>query len=604
VKGLKNQSDTILSCALIGMLLLLIFPLNAFFLDAFLAINLLLSLITLFLTLSMTSAGEFSTFPSLLLFLTLFRLGLNIASTRLILSKGQGGSIITTFGEFVTAGNLLIGFVLFALLTIINFIVITKGAGRIAEVAARFTLEALPGKQMALDAELQGGALNALEAREERAKIAAESEFYGAMDGASKFVRGDAIAGIIITLVNLLGGLAIALTSQKSPSLYLNLAIGDGLVTQIPALMVSLSGALIVSRARSGSLAQAMLHELFGRKKVLLLAGIALLVFSLVPGMPKMVLLTLLLPLFLYSLSKKREPKEPEPREENLLPPAIEVILGIKSLHLADHLLREVAPLREKMAKHLGINLPSIHIRDDLTLPPEVTLIKIKGVTAFSMEVKNVDDLICILHEKIIDSAHELISRQDVALMVEWVKKSDPVLVDELLPGKITLGELLKVLQNLLREGFPIRDFATILETIAAHMPKEGSFDPHIITELLRQKLIKQMLEGFVGREKGIGAITLDPKVELMLGASMKKTPYGTHLALRPATLEKMEKELEILLEKAKEDHLKMVVLTGTAIRGSLGRLLEKHQTKVLSYEEVDSVEVKFLGSITNEVLI
>lgn len=599
-----HRSDTILSFALIGMILLLIFPLNGFFLDAFLVINLLLSVITLFLTLSMTQAHEFTTFPSLLLFLTLFRLGLNIASTRLILSKGEGGKIIATFGEFVTAGHLLIGFVLFALLTLINFIVITKGAGRIAEVAARFTLEALPGKQMGIDADLNGGALSSHDAKEERAKVAAESEFYGAMDGASKFVRGDAIAGIIITLVNLVGGLIVSMTSERSLQLYLTLAIGDGLITQIPALMVSLSGALIVSRARTGSLAHSMLRELFGQKKILLLASCALLILSFVPGMPKLIIFLVVLPLIFYSLSNQQESKEQESREENILPSSIEVILGMKSLHLAESLLQQVPALREKMAKHLGLNIPSIHIRDDLTLLPEITLIKIKGVTVFSKEAKTVEFLIEVLHQKIVESAHELLSRQDVALLVEWAKKSDPILVEELFPNKITLGETLKVLQNLLREGFPIRDFVAILETIASHMPKEGGLDVYHITEILRRKLIKQMLEAFIGHKKVVHAITLDPKVELMLGASMKKTPYGMHLALRPATLEKMEKELETLMERAKENDLKMVVLTGSLIRGSLSRLLEKHQTKVLSYEEVDTVEVKLLGSITNEVLI
>lgn len=604
-----KQSEILLSGALICMLFLLIFPLTPFVLDLMLALNLMLSVMILFIAISVSETLEFSTFPSLLLILTLFRLGLNIASTRLILSKGEAGAIISTFGNFVTSGSTLIGFVLFALLTVINFIVITKGAGRIAEVAARFTLESLTGKQSAIDAELTAGLLTADQAKERHQKTQASAEFYGAMDGASKFVRGDAIASILIAVVNIVGGLIVGMTArhltlEKCFSSYLQLTIGDGLVTQIPALIISLSGALMVTRASQGRLAEQLLHQLFRQKKVIILGATVLLLLSLLPGMPGKVLIPLSGIFFLLSIAGKK--KEAVIKKEEVNVATIEILLGMKLLASAESLLQQIGPLREKLTMRLGLTLPSIHLKDNLQLPERSFQIKIKGICVHEGH-GDLAQVVEQIERSIIEGAHELLNRQDVVLMLEKAKLKDLAVVDELIGKKLQLGDLLKILQNLLREKFIICDLVTILETIADHLPANAPVDLDLLTEFVRQKLARGIFQEMLGEKKELFAITLDPKVEQMLSACIKRSPYGATLLMRPTTTDKIEKELEFFMEKAKRQQLKAVVLTTAQIRRPLSQMFEKKGFKpeIFSYEELDSsVEVKQLGTISNEVLI
>ncbi len=603
-----GKYEIILSFAFVAMLLLLLFPLSPMLLDLGLIVNLVFALMALFLIISIHSPLEFSSFPSLLLILTLFRLGLNIASTRLILTEGIGGQVIATFGNFVTSGSVWIGFLLFALLSVINFIVITKGAGRIAEVAARFTLEALPGKQMSIDSALSAGIMNGSQAKEEKTKLKSEMEFFGAMDGASKFVRGDAIASLVIIALNIVGGIIIGMTShdmgmRECLTTYTKLTIGDGLVTQIPALMMSLGGALMVSRASEGSLAESLLTQLFQQKRVLQLAGGAIFCLSFIPGMP-IALMIVVATAFIFSSFLFKEKAE-ETKTESLSPPVLEVLLGYKMLSKAEQILAKVPCVREEITEELGLSIPSIHIRDHLSLPSHSYVIKVKGSTVYSGEGDDAQEIIAKLKEKIAAHAHELIHRQDIALMIERAKKTDGAVVQELIPDRLQLGDLLKVCQNLLREGFAIKDFVTILETIADHLPKGESVDCDLLTEFVRQKLFRGHLEEFLDEKRNIHAITLERQVEQMLMASIKKTPFGASLVLKSSTIEKIGTQVADLLKSAEEKGLRPIVLTNVTLRKSLKQLLERQKAQVISYEEASlATSIKAFGSISNEVLI
>lgn len=608
----EGTSQLALALSLCGMLLLLLIPLSPWMLDLMLAFNLLLSLFVVFLALSITSTLEFSTFPSVLLFLTLFRLALNIASTRMILSEGKAGKIIATFGDVVTGGSPFIGLILFSLITVINFIVITKGAGRIAEVSARFTLEALPGKQAAIESELNSGSLNGEEAKAARGRLGAETEFYGAMDGASKFVRGDAIASVVITLVNGLGGLFVGLFSGKMSfaecvKTYTNLTIGDGLVTQLPALLISLGGALMVTRASQGSLAPKMLGQLFGKPAVMLLGGVALFLFALLPQMPHLLLMCLAAPWIIFSWKRmKKASVATESQPEKLSPPTIELLLGMRKLHLAEQLLGKVAEVRETIHEKWGVRIPAIHIRDELTLPSESFRIKIGGVAVWTGE-GDLEEILSTLERCVIGQAHTFLTRQEVLLFVERAKEKDAAVCDELIPKKMSLGELLKILQNLVKEGFSLADPVAILETIADHLGTGERPDCDLLSEQVRKRFCGKRVSDHLGEEEALWAITLDPKVEQMISASVKREHSGSSVQMRPMTLEKIEKELHPLMKKASTQQLKMVLLTSPSCRRLVSALFEHHRSTlpVFSYAEIDkSMTVNMLGSVSSEVLI
>ena len=619
---IRGHTDAVLAVSVIGLILLLIIPLPPFLLDILLSFSIVMSVMTLLLTLYIENALEFNAFPSLLLFLTLFRLGLNIASTRMILTEAEGGDIIRTFGSFVTQGNTIVGLILFLLLTIINFVVVTKGAGRIAEVSARFTLEALPGKQMAIEADLSSGSISQKEAKKERGRVNAEAEFYGAMDGASKFVRGDAIVGLIITAVNIVGGLLIGvmvrgLSVEQCWTTFTRLTVGDGLVSQIPALLISVGAGIIVTRASSGSVGQTIPKQIFNNPKVLKISAIVLALLSLVPGMPTIIMLSIASVLYVYAvvLTKERNrEKTPQVREENeesvekaLLIHPVEIQLGVQLLTLAEELQEKTAEIRRSVAAKLGVITPSIYICDNLTIRPKNYVIKIKGITTATGKGTDLPALVAHLTQVIENKAHLLLNRQDVASMIESAKKVDSAVVDELIPHKLNLGHILKVLQNLLKERLPIRDFVSILEALADHATQGKSPDPDLLTEKVRQRLSHAISEHLFQDQKKIYAITLDPKVEQMVQAAVQKGEYGTTVALRPKTSEKIIREILRLIAKAGGRGVSPIILTRATTRQHLRQLLERQipELPVLSFNEVVSdIEVHSIGTISSDVLI
>lgn len=605
-----GHPDAILAFVVVGLIILLIIPLPAFLLDALLCLSIVFSVMALLLTLYVENALEFSSFPSLLLFLTLFRLGLNIASTRMILTRGEGGDIIRTFGDFVIKGNIAVGLILFALLTIINFIVVTKGAGRIAEVAARFTLEALPGKQLAIDGELSAGLITQDEAKKTREKISQEADFYGAMDGASKFVRGDAIAGIVITCVNIIGGLVIGLfmkemSWQRCVTTFTRLTVGDGLVSQIPALFVSVAAGIMVTRVSSGSLSKTLTKQVFHHPKVLLIAGITVLALSFLPGMPFLVMLPIssIFGIFSYVQFKGKEKTEPQKQEGSsstlsLFVHPIEVELGYQVVIFADPLLQRLTDIRKKVASHLGVRVPQVQITDRMELAPTAWRIRVRGVTVSTGRDAELSSLIKTLTDVIEEHAHALLTRQDVAQMLKEVKSLDSAVVDELIGKKLTAGQVLKILQNLLRERIPIRDFVTILEILADNAKGEAS-DLEELTELVRVGLSRGISEEFFGKSRLAHVITIDPKVEQILDVSKGK--------VRPATVDKLARTLLELSQQASSKGLRPVVVTEVATRSKLKKLIEKQlpDLPVLSYKEVaEDIELYQIGTVTNEVLI
>ncbi len=607
-RQLSHHTDAVLGLGCVGLVLLLILPLPPLFLDIFLCISIVFSVMALLLTLYVENALEFNAFPSVLLFLTLFRLGLNIASTRMILTDAEAGDIIDTFGSFVIRDNIFVGLILFALLTIINFFVVTKGAGRIAEVAARFTLEALPGKQLSIDSELSAGLISQVQAKEERKNLTLEADFYGAMDGASKFVKGDAVAGLIITIVNLIGGLimGVAIKGLDFKNCWVTisrLTIGDGLVAQIPALLVSVGSAMMITRASSGALGKTIPKQFLHQPKVLTLTALLMLMISFIPGMPLFVTIPLSLVLFAAGFFKgKKKLKETIQTQErpecSFLVPSVEVQLGFQAVIYAEPLHDKVKEIREKILHHLGINIPSVHISDHSELSPTGWAIRIRGVRVISGRDNELNFIADRMREAIENNAHELINRQDVARMLQSAKTYDSAVVDELYPKKLALGQILKVLQSLLRESVPIRDFVTILEILADHASGEKSNIEELV-EHVRQGLSGKISEEFFGKTRRAHVITIDPKVEQTLTASKG--------VLRPKVVDQIAQKLLGLSEKGKKKGVTPVVLTTAATRGQLKKLIEKQlpDLPVLSYKEVaHDVELSSLGEVSNEVLI
>ncbi len=561
-------------------------------------------------------ALQFSIFPSLLLITTLFRLALNVSSTRLILLQGYAGEIIRAFGNFVVGGNYVVGFVVFLILVVIQFIVITKGAERVAEVAARFTLDAMPGKQMSIDADLNAGLIDEKEARRRRAEIEREADFYGAMDGASKFVKGDAIAGLVITAINIIGGFAVGV-GQRGMGLgealqhYTLLTVGDGLVTQIPALLIATATGIIITRAASeANMGRDVSHQLLSEPRVLAIAAGVLVLFAVVPGLPTVpfLVLSLLFGLLGYASSRRHqerqvqemekeaqreaeEAKKPERVSALLKLDAIELEIGYSLIPLVDanqggDLLDRITMIRRQIAIELGLVVPPIRIRDNMQLGPNAYVIKIKGIEvgrgelmpghylamesgpvskrvsgietrepAFGLpalwipeEAKEEAELagytvvdspsIIATHltEIIRSNAAELLGRQDVKKLLDELKEDHAALVDEVVPELLTVGEVQRVLQNLLREGVPIRDLVTILETLGdfAWATKDQIF----LTEKVREALARQISKQYTNDQGYIPVITLDPAWEQEIADALQHTDRGLTIALAPERVE------------------------------------------------------------------
>lgn len=676
---LLRQRDLIVVTGIVAVLIVMIIPIPTWTMDILLSLNLCVALIILLVSMYNKEALEFSVFPSLLLTVTLFRLSLNVATTRLILSTAYAGKVIEVFGTFVTGNNAVVGFVIFIIIIVIQFVVITKGAGRIAEVAARFTLDAMPGKQMAIDADLNAGLINEQQARERRTKISLEADFYGAMDGASKFVRGDAVAGIIITVINIIGGFIIGVIQQRmtlleSLQVYTTLTIGDGLVSQIPALMISTGAGILVSRAASAhNLGTEITGQLFTNPRVLSVAGGVMLIFALIPGLPKIPFIilgvsTLGASYMMYRRDKDiqqvqkqistEKPKTEEERIEDYLHiDPMELEIGYGLIPLVDvkqggDLLDRISQIRRQLATEIGIIIPPVRIRDNIQLKPNQYVVKIRTVPAGGAELMSgsylamnpgtasgkirgietiepafglpalwitesqkenaemagytVVELPAVLATHLTEIikryAHEIITRQDVQELINNVKENNQTVIEELIPNKLSVGEVHKVLENLLREKVSIRDLPLILETLSDIAGKNKNSD--ILTEYVRNALASQICEMYKDHTNTIAVITLDPNLEAKLEGSMQEYDTGVRLALSPAEAGRIIEAVGRQTIRVKELGELPIVLCSPTIRGQLKRLTEGNYQDlvVLSYNEiVPGIEIKSLGMVTLE---
>jgi len=681
LRGVDNMKfgDIIVAIAIVFIVIMIIIPLPSGLLDILLTFNITLSLVILLVSIYTTEPLQISTFPSLLLLTTLFRLSLNISTTRLILKDADAGQVIRAFGDFVVGGNVVVGFIIFLIIIVIQFIVITKGAERVAEVSARFTLDAMPGKQMAIDADLNAGLISDIEAKERRVAIQKEADFYGSMDGASKFVKGDAIAGIIIALINISAGLIIGIVQKKMSfnsalSTYTLLTVGDGLVSQIPALLISTSAGIVVTRAASESnLGVEVVKQIFSQPKVLFIAAGVLVVLGIVPALPQVPLFSIaLLLLFLGNNlhkaareSKTAQYEEIEPGQINelrkpenvmnlLQVDPIEIEFGYGIIPLADvnqggDLLDRVVMIRRQLALDLGMVVPVIRLRDNIQLASNQYRIKIRGVEVADGELKmdgflamdpgtasgTIDGIDTVepafglparwvreeerekaeimgytvvdpptvisthLTEIIKKYAHELLGRQEVKKLLDNVKESHPVLVEELIPKQMTIGEVQKVLVNLIKEGVPIRDLITILETLADYAP--ANRDTDVLTEYVRQNLSRSICRKFIPDKKA-KVITLDQKLEEKIMNSIQQSEHGAYLSMDPGTTQKIISTLSKEIEKLTQSGELPIVIASPIVRLYFKRLTELFLSDlvVLSYNELQpSIEIQSVGMVS-----
>ncbi len=677
---LAQRSDVMAAFGLVSILMLMIIPIPPIMLDLFLSLNITVALVILVISLYTIKAVEFSIFPSVLLVTTLFRLSLNVASTRLILLNGdQGpsaaGAVIMSFGQFVVGGNYVIGIVIFCILVLINFMVITKGAGRVAEVAARFTLDGMPGKQMAIDADLNAGLINENEARARRAEISAEAAFHGAMDGASKFVKGDAIAAIIITFINIGAGFVIGVLQKGMPMAeaahtYTILTVGDGLVSQIPALIISTSAGLLVTRA-AGELdfGSDLKNQISKNSIALLVVAVIVLILALIPGLPffPFLVLSVSLAFLSYFIDRKqkseaektveRPAEAPARAEENyeqmLNVDLIELEVGYGLIPFVDsaqdgELLTRIQSIRKQFALNNGFIVPPVHIKDNLQLNPNQYTLSLKGIKIAEAEILpghfmamdpglvtetikgvpttepafglpaiwisedkkerariagyTVVDCTTVIathiSEMIRRHAHELIGRQEVQGLLDNLAKSYPKLVEELVPTILSLGTIMRVLQNLLKEGVSIRDLRTILETMADWAP--ATQDPQILTEYVRHAL-SRTISSQLTVDGGISVITLAKPVEDAILNSVQHREQGSYLAIDPKTA-------QIILDSLGEaiglfeGGRRPTLLAAPQIRPHVRSLTERYfpNLVVISHNEIaPNLKIKSLGTVT-----
>ncbi|WP_211258924.1 flagellar biosynthesis protein FlhA [Spirillospora albida] len=657
------------------IIIMMVVPLPTVLLDLLIAANITIALVVLLVAMNVKRPLEFSSFPGLLLILTLFRLALNISATRLVLLNGDAGKVIEAFGHFVVGGSLIVGLVIFAILVIIQFVVITKGAERVAEVGARFTLDALPGKQMAIDADLNAGLINEAEARQRRADVTAEADFYGAMDGGSKFVKGDAIAAIIITIINLVGGFAVGVMQHKmapgeAMHTYSLLSIGDGLVSQIPALLLSVATGLIVTRSSGdGDMSSTVTRQLGQQKRALQVGGGAALALVLIPGLPKLPFMIIGGIALLIAQRVKEEPAEAAQDEAMELdapsPDSPEALLGeirVDPLELAlspdlvdlvdaagGDLLERVRALRRKIAMEIGVIMPPVHTRDDLDLPLSTYVIRINGVEVargqappgtvlaigddlgglpgragqepvFGLPgkwvpaelrhqaeltgatvVDRASVIITHLAEVVRAGAARLLGREDVRALTESVRRSHPVVVEELTPSLLSLGQVQLVLQSLLDEGVSVRDLVRIFESLS--LAAKASTDPESLTEAARAALGPAIAAQYAvgGR---LPVLTLDPRLEQGLLESLRPTEQGLQLLLDGARAELLLGRVALLAEAAEQQGVTAVLVCSPQLRMPLRRLLKMTTPRLplLSYTEIAECqsEVETVGVVTD----
>ena len=673
----------------IFIVIAIIIPLPSWLLDFLILLNISLSLIILVMTMFIREALEFSVFPTVLLLTTVLRLSLNVSTTRGILSSGYAGSVIAAFGQFVMGGDAIVGFLIFIIIVLVNFIVITKGSERVSEVAARFTLDAMPGKQMAIDADLNAGIINEEEAKRRRNNIQREADFYGSMDGATKFVKGDAIMSIVTTLVNLIGGVIIGMVRGGGDfnsilNTYSLATVGDGLCSQIPALLISVATGMIVTRAASeDSLVNDIKSQFTAQPFVLMIAGIVMIVMMVIPGFPTVVCLILgvllILAAFLLNRNKKKmaelelaQRQKAEEKEMEKLPAdndyyrdidnvfkllnvePIEMEFGYSLLRLVDeksggNFIERVVIFRKQFALDMGMVIPSVRMTDNPEINPNMYIIKIKGeevargeilvdhylaldsgdVTqqidgidtvepAFGLPAKWISEdkkimadvagytlidpvSVMITHwsEIMKRYAHELLSRQDVNTMLDNVKKTNPIVVDDTIPKVISVGYLQKILANLLREGIPIRDLETILETIGDHA--NVLKDTDIITEYVRQSLKRTITHRFA-EANSLRVITLDTQIEDIIVSSVKKSDQGSYLAMAPDLIQRIVAASNQEIDKIKDVIPTVIILTSPVVRIYYKKLTEQFipNITVLSYSEIDSTaQIQAIGNIS-----
>lgn len=678
---IQKYSDVLIAVAIVIIVVMMIIPLPTLLLDLLICLNITIALLVVMSVLYNKEALDLSIFPSLLLVTTLFRLALNISSTRLILLDGYAGEVITAFGNFVVGGNPVVGFIVFIILVGINFIVITKGSERVAEVSARFTLDAMPGKQMAIDADLNQGAITDAQAKVRREKIQHEADFFGAMDGASKFVKGDAIAAIVIMLINISGGFVIGMLQRNLSALqalqqYTLLTVGEGLVSQIPALLISTATGLIVTRAGAeGNLGADMVSQLFRNDRIFFILSGVLAFFAIVPGLPGIPFSVLAVLCFFIGRAlkqstaataaqeakteksvqqqQKKKATSPENIVSLLQVDPMELEIGYSLIPLVDtgqggDLLDRIVMIRRQCALELGLVVPTIRIRDNIQIKPNAYIIKLKGVEiakgelmldhylamnsgtvfeevpgiettepAFGLPalwipesereqaelngytvVDAVSVLATHLTEVIKSHAAEILGRQEAQNLVDNLKKTNKTLVEEVVPDLLTVGEVQKVLQNLLAERISIRDMETIFEVLSDYA--RATKDTEILTEYVRHAMARQITQANVQNGQ-LPCVTLDPALENRIAGGVQRTDRGSYVSLDPDSMKKLIDSLNNELQKLTNMGYQPIVLTSPAVRLYFRKLVERSVPGiiVLSQAEIEqSVEIQILGVV------
>ncbi|MCX7879572.1 MAG: flagellar biosynthesis protein FlhA [Ignavibacteria bacterium] len=681
---LLHNKDILLALGILLIIGLLVIPIPPLLIDLLLAMNLSLAVLILLVSLYLRNPLEFSAFPTVLLVTTMFRLGLNVATTRLILTEAYAGEIILSFGTFVIRGNYVVGLIIFIILMVINFIVIIKGSSRIAEVAARFTLDALPGKQMSIDADLNAGYIDEAEARIRRQNLSKEADFYGAMDGAAKFIRGDAIAGIVITLVNIIGGFAIGIAQRgmsigDALSTYTILTIGDGLVTQIPSLLISVAAGFVVTRSASSDKLDIELEsQITGKPTAMYLASFAMLILALIPGFPTLPFMVLSIITGVLAYLRFRQfrlqeeerirkemvqvevvPKPEEaPVEELLKVDPVELELGYNLIPLVDEtqggdVFKRITNVRKQLALELGIILPPVRVRDNLQLEPEEYLIRIRGIEVarnslqpgmllalnpgtgegelpgikviepvFGLPatwisyaerenaelrgfpvVEATTVLITHLTEVLKRNAHKLLTRQDVKRLIENLQQDYPALVEEITPETLPLSIIQRVLQNLLREGIPIKDLPVILESLLEYYKVTKNVD--VLTEYVRHNLSETIRKLYQDQSGVIHAVSLSPDLEQMISNVLQSsTQAGTidTLGLSAETIKSIQDSLSNAIEELSLMGYAPIVICSAQIRPYFYRMIRSQfpNVSVISYTELPpDTEIDLVATVS-----
>lgn len=678
---LKNSLDVIAAFGIVALVLMMIIPMPTWMLDVLLSVNITISVVIILLTMFTTEVLQFSSFPTLLLITTLFRLGLNLSSTRLILSQHDAGAVVEAFGSFVVGGNYIVGIMMFLIIIIVQFVVITNGAGRVSEVSARFTLDAMPGKQMAVDADLNAGLIDEMQAKDRRKKLQMEADFYGAMDGASKFVKGDAIAGIIITGINIIAGIIIGVVMNgmdigTAATTYVRLTIGDGLVSQVPALLISVASGILVTRSGSDDNLGTLLGKQFTAFPIIFaIASVVLFLLGIIPGLPKIpfFLLSAGTGVLAYALFKEEkekiiekmeteeaelietENKEPENVMNLISVEPMEIEMGYGLIPLADEagggdLLQRISSVRRQCAIEMGIIVQPIRIRDNLQIKNNEYLVKIRGTViargdlmpnmllcmdpaseelniqgirtiepTFGLpalwinndqreeaEIKGltvVDPttvMVTHLTETIKLHSYELLGRQEVKLIIDSVKEKYSAVVEELIPDLMTIGEIQKILQNLLREKVPIKDMVTILESLADN--SKTTKDLELLTEYVRFSLSRTICNGLINEDRCITVATLHPQVEDIVGNNLQKSMQGTFPAIDPEITGRILNGIKEVLDSVYFYENQPIILVSPKIRPAFRRLIEMvyPHIVILSLNEIpNDVEIRTEGVVS-----